>query len=112
MNTGFGTEHAFLKSRSAWWPCLLNDGVFIYSTDQGYIRYPARMLYHAGLSGEGDCVENKLVGGGFGGAMSNQHHAALGVPDQTDSKSKVIQAGKHCHLSKTSSNVDGYHNKM
>ena len=72
------TEHAFLEPEAAI-AVPFDDGVYIYSSDQGTYdtrRECAKML---GLPQEKVIVENKLVGGGFGGKedMSVQHHAAL-----------------------------------
>ena len=72
------TEHAFLEPEAAI-AMPFDEGVYIYSSDQGTYdtrRECAKML---GLPQEKVIVENKLVGGGFGGKedMSVQHHAAL-----------------------------------
>lgn len=72
------TEHAFLEPECAV-AMPYEDGVLIYSSDQGTYdtqRECSRML---GLPREKVRVVNKLVGGGFGGKedMTVQHHAAL-----------------------------------
>ena len=56
-----------------------DDGVFIYSTDQGTYDTRHECCIMLGLPPEKVIVENKLVGGGFGGKedVSVQHHAAL-----------------------------------
>ena len=61
------TEHAFLEPECAV-AMPFDDGVFIYSSDQGTYDTQHEVI-----------VENKLVGGGFGGKedVSVQHHAAL-----------------------------------
>ncbi|MCL2671737.1 MAG: selenium-dependent xanthine dehydrogenase [Clostridiales bacterium] len=72
------TEHAFLEPECA---VVLprGDGVHIYTADQGVydtLHETAPML---NLPYEKVWVENKLVGGGFGGKedVTVQHHAAL-----------------------------------
>ena len=57
----------------------LDDGVFIYSSDQGTYDTRHETSILLGLSPEKVIVENKLVGGGFGGKedVTVQHHAAL-----------------------------------
>ena len=56
-----------------------DDGVFIYSTDQGTYDTQHECSLMLGLPREKIIVENKLVGGGFGGKedVTVQHHAAL-----------------------------------
>lgn len=72
------TEHAFLEPECAV-AMPFNDGVFIYSTDQGTYDTQHECSIMLGLPREKVIVENKLVGGGFGGKedVSVQHHAAL-----------------------------------
>lgn len=72
------TEHAFLEPECAV-AMPFDDGVFIYSTDQGVYDTQHECCIMLGLPPEKVIVENKLVGGGFGGKedMSVQHHAAL-----------------------------------
>lgn len=72
------TEHAFLEPECAV-AMPLDDGVFIYSTDQGVYDTQHECCIMLGLPPEKVIVENKLVGGGFGGKedVSVQHHAAL-----------------------------------
>lgn len=72
------TEHAFLEPECAV-AIPTEDGVFIHSTDQGTYdtrRETSRML---GLPEDKVIVENKLVGGAFGGKedVTVQHLAAL-----------------------------------
>lgn len=72
------TEHAFLEPEC----CVAmpyEDGVLIYSTDQGTYDTQRECSVMLGLPREKVRVVNKLVGGGFGGKedMSVQHHAAL-----------------------------------
>ena len=73
------TEHAFLEPECAVAMPFDEDGVFIYSTDQGTYDTQHECCIMLGLSPEKVVVENKLVGGGFGGKedVSVQHHAAL-----------------------------------
>ncbi|WP_050641325.1 MULTISPECIES: selenium-dependent xanthine dehydrogenase [Clostridia] len=72
------TEHAFLEPECAV-AMPFDDGVFIYSTDQGTYDTRHECCIMLGLPPEKVIVENKLVGGGFGGKedVSVQHHAAL-----------------------------------
>ncbi|SHK71779.1 selenium-dependent xanthine dehydrogenase [Hespellia stercorisuis] len=72
------TEHAFLEPECAV-AMPFDEGVFIYSTDQGTYdtqRETAEML---GIPKEKVVVENALVGGGFGGKedVTVQHLAGL-----------------------------------
>ena len=55
------------------------DGVKVYSSDQGVYDTQRECYEMLGISPEKVYVENKLVGGGFGGKedMTVQHHAAL-----------------------------------
>ena len=73
------TEHAFLEPECAVAMPFDEDGVFIYSTDQGIYDTQHECCIMLGLPPEKVVVENKLVGGGFGGKedVSVQHHAAL-----------------------------------
>ena len=72
------TEHAFLEPECAV-AMPFDDGVFIYSSDQGTYDTQHECSMMLGLPPEKVIVENKLVGGGFGGKedVSVQHHAAL-----------------------------------
>ena len=72
------TEHAFLEPETAV-AMPFDDGVFIYSTDQGPYDTQHECSLMLGLPKEKIIVENKLVGGGFGGKedVTVQHHAAL-----------------------------------
>lgn len=72
------TEHAFLEPETAV-AMPFDEGVFIYSTDQGTYDTRRECAALLGLAQEKVIVENKLVGGGFGGKedMTVQHHAAL-----------------------------------
>lgn len=72
------TEHAFLEPECAI-SMPYEDGVLIYSTDQGTYATQHECSAMLGLPHEKVRVVNKLVGGGFGGKedMSVQHHAAL-----------------------------------
>ena len=72
------TEHAFLEPECAV-AMPFDDGVFIYSSDQGTYDTQHECCLMLGLPPEKVIVENKLVGGGFGGKedVSVQHHAAL-----------------------------------
>ena len=72
------TEHAFLEPETAV-AMPFDDGVFIYSTDQGTYDTQHECSLMLGLPREKIIVENKLVGGGFAGKedVTVQHHAAL-----------------------------------
>lgn len=72
------TEHAFLEPECAV-AMPFDDGVFIYSSDQGTYDTQHECCIMLGLPPEKVIVENKLVGGGFGGKedVTVQHHAAL-----------------------------------
>lgn len=72
------TEHAFLEPEAAI-AMPFDDGVFIYSTDQGTYDTRHECSILLGLPPEKIIVENKLVGGGFGGKedVTVQHQAAL-----------------------------------
>lgn len=72
------TEHAFLEPECAV-ALPFDDGVFIHSTDQGTYDTQKECSVMLGIPKEKVIVENKLVGGGFGGKedVSVQHHAAL-----------------------------------
>lgn len=72
------TEHAFLEPEAAV-AMPFDDGVFIYSTDQGTYDTQHECSLMLGIPREKIIVENKLVGGGFGGKedVTVQHHAAL-----------------------------------
>lgn len=72
------TEHAFLEPECAVaFPC--KDGVKVYSTDQGVYDTRHEIAIMLGWEQERITVENKLVGGGFGGKedVSVQHLAVL-----------------------------------
>ncbi len=72
------TEHAFLEPEAAV-AMPFDDGVYIYSTDQGTYDTQKECSILLGLPPEKVIVENKLVGGGFGGKedVTVQHQAAL-----------------------------------
>lgn len=72
------TEHAFLEPECAV-AMPFDDGVFIYSSDQGTYDTRHETALLLGLPTTKVIVENKLVGGGFGGKedVTVQHHAAL-----------------------------------
>lgn len=72
------TEHAFLEPECAI-AMPFDDGVFIYSTDQGTYDTRHETSILLGLPPEKVVVENKLVGGGFGGKedVTVQHLAAM-----------------------------------
>ena len=72
------TEHAFLEPECAV-AFPKEDGVMIYSTDQSVYDTQHETAPMLGLPNEKVWVENKLVGGGFGGKedVTVQHHAAL-----------------------------------
>lgn len=72
------TEHAFLEPEVAI-AMPFEDGVYIYSSDQGTYDTRKETAIMLGLPPEKVIVENKLVGGGFGGKedVTVQHLAAL-----------------------------------
>ena len=72
------TEHAFLEPECAV-AFPKEDGVMIYSSDQSVYDTQHETAPMLGLPSEKVWVENKLVGGGFGGKedVTVQHHAAL-----------------------------------
>lgn len=72
------TEHAFLEPEAAV-SFPFDDGVFIYSSDQGTYDTRRETAILLGLDEEKIVVENKMVGGGFGGKedVTVQHLAAL-----------------------------------
>lgn len=72
------TEHAFLEPEAAI-ALPFDEGVYIYSSDQGTYDTRKECAIMLGLPEEKVIVENKLVGGGFGGKedVTVQHHAAL-----------------------------------
>lgn len=73
------TEHAFLEPECAVAMPDGDDGVLIYSTDQGVYDTQHECMLLLGLPAEKVKVRNKLVGGGFGGKedVTVQHHAAM-----------------------------------
>ncbi len=72
------TEHAFLEPECAA-AMPYEDGVLVYSTDQGTYDTQHECATMLGLPREKVRVVNKLVGGGFGGKedVTVQHQAAL-----------------------------------
>ncbi len=72
------TEHAFLEPECAI-AFPYKDGVKIYSTDQSVFDTRKEVAIMFGWDPEKVVVENKLVGGGFGGKedVTTQHIAAL-----------------------------------
>ena len=72
------TEHAFLEPECAV-AMPYKDGVKIFSTDQGVYDTRKETAIMFGWEPERVVVENKLIGGGFGGKedVSVQHIAAL-----------------------------------
>ena len=73
------TEHAFLETECSVAMPFNGDGVFIYSADQGTYDTQRECCILLGLPPEKVVVENKYVGGGFGGKedVTVQHYAAL-----------------------------------
>lgn len=73
------TEHAFLEPECAVAMPDGEDGVLVYSTDQGVYDTQHECMALLGLPAEKVKVRNKLVGGGFGGKedVTVQHHAAM-----------------------------------
>lgn len=72
------TEHAFLEPECAV-AMPFDDGVLVYSSDQGTYDTRHETSILLGLPPEKVIVENMLVGGGFGGKedVTVQHQAAL-----------------------------------
>ena len=72
------TEHAFLEPECAV-AFPYKDGVKVYSTDQGVYDTRKEIAIMLGWEPDRIVVENKLVGGGFGGKedVSTQHIAVL-----------------------------------
>lgn len=72
------TEHAFLEPECAV-AIPMGKGVQVYSSDQSVYDTQHEIVPMLNLLLEDVCVENKLVGGGFGGKedVTVQHHAAL-----------------------------------
>ena len=72
------TEHAFLEPECAV-ALPKGDGVLIYTSDQGTYDTQHETAPMLAMGKEQVMVENKLVGGGFGGKedVTVQHHAAL-----------------------------------
>lgn len=72
------TEHAFLEPEAAV-AMPFDDGVYIYSSDQGTYDTRHETSILLGIPPEKVIVENKLVGGGFGGKedVTVQHLAAM-----------------------------------
>lgn len=72
------TEHAFMEPEAAV-AFPFEKGVFIYSSDQSTYDTRRETAIMLGLPEEDIIVENKLVGGGFGGKedVTVQHLAAL-----------------------------------
>lgn len=72
------TEHAFLEPECAV-AMPFDDGVFVYSSDQGIYDTRRETALMLGLPEEKIIVENCFVGGGFGGKedVTVQHLAAL-----------------------------------
>lgn len=73
------TEHAFLEPECAVAMPDGEDGVLVYSTDQGVYDTQHECMALLGLPAEKVKVRNKIVGGGFGGKedVTVQHHAAM-----------------------------------
>ena len=71
-------EHAFLEPECAV-AMPFDDGVFVYSSDQGAYAVRHEISHMLGLPEDKVIVENKYVGGGFGGRedVTVQHLAAL-----------------------------------
>lgn len=60
------TEHAYMEPECSI-AMPYNDGLFIYSSDQGVYSIRRECAHMLGIDPEKIIVENKLVGGGFGG---------------------------------------------
>lgn len=73
------SEHAFLEPECAVAMPDGEDGVIIYSADQGVYDTQHECMTLLGLPAEKVKVRNKLVGGGFGGKedVTVQHHAGM-----------------------------------
>lgn len=72
------TEHAFLEPECAI-AFPYKDGIKVYTTDQGTYDTRKEVSIMLGFEPERVYIENKLVGGGFGGKedVTVQHQAAL-----------------------------------
>ena len=72
------TEHAFLEPECAV-AIPIDGGIQLYTGDQSPYDTQHEILPMLGLPADKVRVENKLIGGGFGGKedVSVQHHAAL-----------------------------------
>lgn len=72
------TEHAFLEPECAV-AIPIEEGIQLYTGDQSPYDTQHEILPMLGLPADKVRVENKLIGGGFGGKedVSVQHHAAL-----------------------------------
>ena len=73
------TEHAFMEAEVAVAMPFNGDGIFVYSSDQSVYDTKREVAMALGIDPEKVVVENKYVGGGFGGKedMSVQHYAAI-----------------------------------
>ncbi len=73
------TEHAFLEPECAVAVPREDDGVLVYTSDQGVYDTLHETMAFLGLGDDKVAVENKLVGGGFGGKedVTVQHYAAM-----------------------------------
>ena len=70
--------HAFMEAEVAV-AMPFNDGIFVYSSDQSVYDTKREVSMALGIEPDKVVVENKYVGGGFGGKedMSVQHYAAI-----------------------------------
>ena len=91
------TEHAFLEPECAV-AFPYKDGVKVYTSDQGVYDTRKEISIMLGWEPERIVVENKLVGGGFGGKedVSVQHLAVLAAPPGEPAREgKAHPAGVH-----------------
>ncbi len=73
------TEHAFLEPECAVGVPREDGGVIVYTSDQGVYDTLHETMAFLGMGDDKVAVENKLVGGGFGGKedVTVQHYAAM-----------------------------------
>ena len=94
------TEHAFLEPECAI-AMPYEDGVLVYSTDQGTYATQHECAEMLGLPNEKVRVVNKLVGGGFGG-----------MAVQTAGEVKLTRQGEYPHPSEAPSHGYGVYGGM
>ena len=88
------TEHAFLEPECAV-AFPYKDGVKVYSTDQGVYDTRKEISIMFGWDPERVVVENKLVGGGFGGKEDVSAQRAGRSESAAAGKGRIFPAGVH-----------------